>query len=208
MIISLLLTNPIMFFAWAVSMVIAITVHEFSHALAGTLLGDQTAKMQGRLTLNPLAHLDIWGTLLLLFVGFGWGKPVPFNPYNLKNQRTGPAIVAIAGPFSNLVMVFIFVLLLKFVYPLFGLGEGNALYDFLYTFILINALLLSFNIIPIPPLDGSRLLYTLLPASMDNVKSFLDRYGFFVLIGLLLIGGSLFSRYFYWVIGLIDKFLA
>ncbi|MDD3887435.1 MAG: site-2 protease family protein [Patescibacteria group bacterium] len=208
MIISLLLTNPIMFFAWAVSMIFAITIHEFSHALAGTLLGDPTAKNQGRLTLNPLKHMDIWGTLLMLFVGFGWGKPVPFNPYNLKNQRIGPAIVALAGPFSNLILVVIFVLLLKFVYPLTGLGEGNALFDFLYTFILINALLLSFNVIPVPPLDGSKLLFALLPPSAENVKMFLDKYGFFVLIGLLLIGGSLFSRYFYWVIGIIDKFLA
>lgn len=208
MIISLLLTNPLMFFAWAISMIIAITVHEFFHALAGTLLGDQTAKMQGRLTLNPLSHLDIWGTLLMLFIGFGWGKPVPFNPYNLKNQRIGPAIVALAGPFANLIMVFVFILLLKFVYPLTGLGEGNALYDFLYTLILINALLLSFNVIPIPPLDGSRLLFAVLPPSAENIKMFLDKYGFFVLIGLLLIGGSLFSRYFYWVIGIIDKFLA
>lgn len=208
MIISLLLTNPIMFFAWAVSMIFAITIHEFSHALAGTLLGDPTAKNQGRLTLNPIKHMDIWGTLLMLFVGFGWGKPVPFNPYNLKNQRIGPAIVALAGPFSNLILVVIFVLLLKFVYPLTGLGEGNALFDFLYTFILINALLLSFNVIPVPPLDGSKLLFALLPPSAENVKMFLDKYGFFVLIGLLLIGGSLFSRYFYWVIGIIDKFLA
>jgi Zn-dependent protease len=197
-----------MFFAWAISMIIAITVHEFSHALAGTLLGDQTAKMQGRLTLNPLSHMDIWGTLLMLFVGFGWGKPVPFNPYNLKNQRIGPVIVAMAGPFSNLVMVVIFVLLLKFVYPLTGLGEGNALFDFLYTLILINTLLLSFNIIPIPPLDGSRVLFALLPSSAENIKMFLDKYGFFILIGLLLVGGSLFSRYFYWVIGIVDKFLA
>lgn len=197
-----------MFFAWAVSMIFAITIHEFSHALAGTLLGDPTAKNQGRLTLNPLKHMDIWGTLLMLFVGFGWGKPVPFNPYNLKNQRIGPAIVALAGPFSNLILVVIFVLLLKFVYPLTGLGEGNALFDFLYTFILINALLLSFNVIPVPPLDGSKLLFALLPPSAENVKMFLDKYGFFVLIGLLLIGGSLFSRYFYWVIGIIDKFLA
>lgn len=197
-----------MFFAWAVSMIFAITIHEFSHALAGTLLGDPTAKNQGRLTLNPIKHMDIWGTLLMLFVGFGWGKPVPFNPYNLKNQRIGPAIVALAGPFSNLILVVIFVLLLKFVYPLTGLGEGNALFDFLYTFILINALLLSFNVIPVPPLDGSKLLFALLPPSAENVKMFLDKYGFFVLIGLLLIGGSLFSRYFYWVIGIIDKFLA
>lgn len=197
-----------MFFAWVVAMVVAITIHEFSHALAGTLLGDSTAKLQGRLTLNPLAHLDLWGTLLLLFVGFGWGKPVPFNPYNLKRPKLGSAIIAVAGPFSNLVMVILFSLVLKYIYPLIGLGESNALFQFLYTLILINAILMAFNIIPVPPLDGSKVLFMVLPASMERVRIFLEKYGFFILIGLLLIAGDLFSRFFYWIIGFIDRFIA
>jgi len=204
MIISLLFENPIMFFAWAVAIVIAITVHEFAHALAGTLLGDSTAKLQGRLTLNPISHLDLWGTLLLLVVGFGWGKPVPFNPYNLKNPKVGAAIIAMAGPFSNLVMIVVFGLLLKFIYPLTGLGEANALFQFLYTLVLINAILMAFNIIPIPPLDGSKVLFAILPASAENIKIFLEKYGFFFLIALLILGGSLLSSFFFWIINIID----
>lgn len=207
MIINLLFQNPIMFLAWACALVIAISVHEFSHAAMATYLGDPTAKLQGRLTLNPLAHLDPWGTLLLLLAGFGWGKPVPFNPYNLRTQRYGPALVSMAGPFSNLIMVIFFSLVLKYIYPMFGLGLDSALFQFLYTLVLINAVLMTFNLIPIPPLDGSRLLFALLPPSAENVKIFLERYGFLILIGLILFGGSLFSRLFYLIIGLIDKFI-
>lgn len=208
MIINLLFQNPIMFFAWAVALVIAISVHEFAHAAMATYLGDPTAKLQGRLTLNPLKHLDPWGTLLLLFAGFGWGKPVPFNPYNLRDQRVGPALVSMAGPGANLVMVVIFSLILKHLYPLTGLGVENALYQFLYVLILINAVLMTFNLIPIPPLDGSKLLFAVLPASLENVKYFLEKWGFIILIGLIFFAGGLFSRLFYLIISLIDKFIA
>lgn len=207
MILSLLFQNPIMFFAWAVALVIAISVHEFSHAGMAYLLGDPTAKYQGRLTLNPLAHLDLWGTLLLLVVGFGWGKPVPFNPYNLRDQKFGPALVSIAGPLSNFVMVLFFGLFLKYLYPLLGLGEGNALFYFLYTLILINAILMVFNLIPIPPLDGSKLLFAFLPPSAEEVKIFLERWGFLILIGLIMFAGNLFSGLFHFVISLIDRFI-
>lgn len=186
---------------------IAISIHEFAHAFAANYLGDSTAKLQGRLTLNPLSHLDLWGTLLLLFVGFGWGKPVPFNPYNLKNQKFGPAIISIAGPVSNLILVIVFSLVLKYIYPLLGLGYENALFYFLYTLIMINAVLMVFNLLPIPPLDGSKLLFAILPESMDNVKIFLERYGFIILIALIFFSGNLLSRFFYLIIGLIDRFI-
>lgn len=207
MIISLLFENPIMFFAWAAALVIAITVHEFSHALAATSLGDPTAKLQGRLTLNPIAHLDLWGTLLLLFAGFGWGKPVPFNPYNLKNNKTAPALISLAGPASNFVMVVVFSLVLKFIYPLLGLGSENALFYFLYTLVIINVILMAFNLIPIPPLDGSKLLFAVLPDSMNNVREVLERYGFILLITLVLFGGGILSNLFYLIINLVDKFI-
>lgn len=207
MIINYLFTDPIMFFAWACALVIAISIHEFSHAAMAFYLGDPTAKYEGRLTLNPLAHLDLWGTLLLLFVGFGWGKPVPFNPYNLKNQRYGPAMISIAGPASNFVMVVLFSLILKYVYPLLGLGPENALFRFFYVIILLNAILMVFNIIPIPPLDGSKLLFAILPASAESIKEFLQRYGFFILIALILFGGSLFSRLFHGIVSLINQFI-
>jgi len=207
MIISLLFQNPVMFFAWAVSMVIAISIHECAHALAANSLGDPTAKLQGRLTLNPLSHLDLWGTLLLLFAGFGWGKPVPFNPYNLKNQKFGPAIISLAGPFSNFVLVLIFGLILKYIYPLTGLGYESALFYFLYTLIIINAILMAFNLIPIPPLDGSKLLYAILPDSLDHIKETLERYGFIILIVVIFFGGSIFGRFIGYVINMVEKFI-
>jgi len=207
MIISLLFQNPVMFFAWAVSMVIAISIHECTHALAANSLGDPTAKLQGRLTLNPLSHLDLWGTLLLLFAGFGWGKPVPFNPYNLKNQKFGPAIISLAGPFSNFVLVLIFGLILKYIYPLTGLGYESALFYFLYTLIIINAILMAFNLIPIPPLDGSKLLYAILPDSLDHIKETLERYGFIILIVVIFFGGSIFGRFIGYVINMVEKFI-
>lgn len=207
MIISLLFENPIMFFAWAVSLIVAITVHEFSHALAATSLGDPTAKLQGRLTLNPLSHLDPWGTLLLLFAGFGWGKPVPFNPYNLKEHKIGPAIISLAGPFSNFVLVVAFGLVLKFIYPLLGLGHENALFYFLYTLIIINVILMAFNLIPIPPLDGSKLLYAILPDSMDHVKETLERYGFIILVALIFLGSSILGRFINYIVRITENII-
>ncbi|NQU99606.1 MAG: site-2 protease family protein [Parcubacteria group bacterium] len=207
MIISLLFENPIMFFAWVISLVVAISIHEFAHAFAANSLGDPTAKLQGRLTLNPLSHLDPWGTLLLLFAGFGWGKPVPFNPYNLKNQKFGPAIISLAGPFSNFVLVVVFGLILKYLYPLTGLGYESALFYFLYTLIIINAILMAFNLIPIPPLDGSKILFSVLPDSMANIKEMMERYGFMILIMLVFLGGGIFSSYIDFVIGIVEKFI-
>jgi Zn-dependent protease len=206
--INLLFQEPILFFAAAVAIIFAISVHEFSHAAMAYYLGDPTARNEGRLTLNPLAHLDPWGTILLFIAGFGWGKPVPFNPYNLRNQRYGPALVSIAGPASNFAMVIVFSLLLKFVYPLFGLGAENALFQFLYFLIIIDAILMVFNLLPIPPLDGSKLLFAVLPRSLDNVKIFLQRYGFFILIALVLFGGFFFRGIFSLIINGIDWFLA
>jgi len=205
--IELLFQQPILFLVSAVAIIIAITVHEFSHAAAAYYLGDSTAKDEGRLTLNPLAHLDLWGTLLLFLAGFGWGKPVPFNPYNLSNPKYGAAFISVAGPASNLVMVIVFSLVLKFIYPLLGLGAGNGLFQFLYFLIIINAILMVFNLLPIPPLDGSKLLFAILPPSMSNVQVFLERYGLFVLIGLIFFGGFFFRALYGLILGGIDWFL-
>jgi len=146
-----------------VVIVFSAIIHEFSHAWAAYISGDPTAKNEGRLTLNPIPHLDMWGTViiplfLLFFVnGFiGWAKPVPFNPYNLKNQKWGRTIVALAGPVSNLVIALIFGLLIRF-----------SVFSFLvipFSFIVyINIFLALFNLIPIPPLDGSKLLFDAFP---------------------------------------------
>lgn len=194
--IQFLFSEPILFVAWAAALVVAISFHEFSHAFAAYKLGDMTAKDQGRLTINPMSHLSLVGTVMLLLAGFGWGKPVPFNPYNLKNQKWGPVIIALAGPFSNLLLVLFFGLILKFVYPLLGFGPENALYYFLYVLVLINAILMVFNLIPIPPLDGSKVLFALLPDSAANVKNFLQQYGFIILVAFVIVGSPVLTFIF------------
>ncbi|MBU0707802.1 site-2 protease family protein [Patescibacteria group bacterium] len=194
MLISLLFTNTPFFISWVVAIIIAITFHEFSHALASSVQGDKTAQYAGRLTLNPLAHLDPLGTLMLLFIGFGYGRPVPFNPFNLKNQRFGPAIVAIAGPASNLVMIFLFGFLLKLLIPYYDVD--NLLIIFLVNLVQINVILFVFNLFPIPPLDGSKVLFAILPPAFENVRTFLEQYGPFVLLGLLFFGQGIFRVVF------------
>jgi Zn-dependent protease len=151
------------------AMFISLSTHEFSHALAGYLLGDHTAKRMGRLTLNPAAHIDPIGTIVVPLLGalsgfplIGWAKPVPFNPYNLKYRKWGPTIVALAGPVSNFVLAFFYLLLLRFSLTVLHLGLTNLLVVFLLVLSIINVVLGVFNFIPVPPLDGSKLLHALL----------------------------------------------
>lgn len=188
---NLLQENPALALIWVVAIVYAISIHEFFHALAATAQGDYTAKFEGRLSLNPLVHLDPLGTLALLFVGFGWGRPVPFNPYNLRNPRFGPAIVGLAGPFANLLSVVIFTIALRILVQTNGIDLNNLLFLFFITIVQINLILLLFNLVPIPPLDGSKLLYALLPSNLNHVVVFLERYGVLLLIAFLLAGGGL-----------------
>lgn len=200
-------TSPITAIASLIAIVIAISVHEFSHAWAAYVQGDTTAKDLGRLTINPLKHLDIVGTLLLVVAGFGWGKPVPFNPYNLKNQRFGPLLVSLAGPASNLVLAAIFGLLLKALVMTSGLTLENGLGVFLFSLVIINIILAIFNLIPVPPLDGSKILYAFLPArSLGAVMAF-ERWGSYLLIFVIIFAGSLFGAFFdtvvMWVYSLI-----
>ena len=185
MLISLLFSAPILFFAIFVALVISITFHEFCHVLAARLQGVQTGERMGRLTLNPLAHLDPWGTLALLFIGFGWGRPAPFNPYNLKNQKYGPTFVALAGPASNLLLIIVFGLILKIAYPI--LGPLNYLTIFLAALVGFNGVLMIFNLLPIPPLDGSYLLHLAVDRRWPNISRFMDIYGPQLLLGLVLI---------------------
>lgn len=169
--ISLLYQNPAYFFAWVAAILIALTVHEFSHALAATLLGDQTAKRMGRLNLNPASHVDMIGLVALVLVGFGWGKPVPFNPYNLRYPKWGSAIVAAAGPIANIISVIVFGLILKFAATV--LPPGNLLVEFLTLLVVLNLILCIFNLIPIPPLDGSKFLLSALTAPEHYKARFL-----------------------------------
>jgi Zn-dependent protease len=180
-----------------VTLVIAFTVHEFSHAWTAVELGDDTPRRMGRLTLNPLAHLDFFGSLVLVVSGFGWAKPVPVNPYNFRNgPRLGMAIVAVAGPFSNLIMALLAAI--PFRLGLLRLSEifhsGQFLpspASFLSEFILINLTLLFFNLIPIAPLDGSKVLRGLAPSEWDSWLLPLEQWGPFILIGLVFLGSSL-----------------
>lgn len=209
MLISLLFENPAVFFGWIIALIVSISFHEFSHAFTANALGDMTPKYEGRLTLNPLAHLDPVGTLLLVLVGFGWGKPVPFNPYNLKYHRFGPALVSLAGPVSNLILIVVFGVVLK-VLAAFGLA-GGAVTQLLFIIIVLNMILMLFNLIPIAPLDGSKVLYTLLPRSLSWVAERMEQYGPFILLGLILldnfVGIGIFDKIYNFGLSLIARFL-
>ncbi|NQV12380.1 site-2 protease family protein [Candidatus Uhrbacteria bacterium] len=156
--IGLLFSEPTLFLVIILAIIFALSFHEFAHAWAGHMQGDTTAERAGRLTLNPLSHIDWVGLLLLVTVGFGWGKPVPFNPHNLRNKKWGPVIVALAGPTSNLLLALVFTGIFHLLNAYAGLPATNALIVFVVFSVIINIALMLFNLMPIPPLDGSRLL--------------------------------------------------
>ena len=195
MLISILFEEPILFFAIFIALVISITIHEFSHVLTARLLGDSTGEMAGRLTVNPFAHLDPWGTVAILLIGFGWGKPAPFNPYNLRAKRFGPAMVALGGPLSNFLLIIIFALVLKLLYPVFG--PESYLTIFLSVLVTFNGVLMIFNLIPIPPLDGSHILTGILGSKFVRVSEKLNRYGpnilFFLIFASLILNLNIFG---------------
>lgn len=179
-----LLNEPITFLFVALTIVIAITVHEFAHAWTADWLGDPTPRLQGRITLNPLAHLDPLGTLFIVLAGFGWGRPVQFDPFNLDNPRRDAAIIAVAGPVSNFVMALIAAGLLQL---LIAMDAASALsVNFLFVFILLNITLGVFNLLPINPLDGFKIVGGILPEEQAHQWYALERYGFFFLLLMIL----------------------
>lgn len=184
---------------WAIPVLLAITLHEAAHAYIANLLGDSTAKMLGRLTLNPFKHIDLFGTVILpVIIGFlsnftfilGYAKPVPIHWNNLRNPRRDSALVAAAGPGSNFIMAILWAICLKFAFILNPETSKIAIFLLLtsYAGILINLVLAFLNLIPLPPLDGSRIVGSLLPPKYAGYYMQLEPYGIFILILLLFTG--------------------
>jgi Zn-dependent protease len=191
------------FALFGAAIIVAIGLHEFAHAAAADLQGDRLPRAMGRLTLNPLRHLDPLGTLLIFLAGFGWGKPVEFRLNALSSKRFGAAIVALAGPLMNVALGLLGAICLRITNPgllsllagrgeVFELSSPSFIDMFLVTFTVVNVILAVFNLLPVPPLDGSRLLTIFLPPEKHRFVFFLDRYGFLVLLVFVFFGPRTF----------------
>ncbi|MBU2025589.1 MAG: site-2 protease family protein [Patescibacteria group bacterium] len=186
------------FLSQIIGFITALTVHEFSHAFIANRLGDPTAKYADRLSLNPLKHIDPFGTVLLPLIliishapfVFGWAKPVPVNPYNLKGKYGG-TWVSLAGPAANFLIAIFIALVLRFLPDSITASWSNEFFRLFIFIASINVTFGLFNLIPVPPLDGSKILMDILPPSMNNVKEFLTRYGSILLMIFILFGGNL-----------------
>jgi len=198
--IGQLFNNPLSFFFWLIALSVAIAVHEFAHAYLADRLGDPTPRLQGRLTLNPLAHLDPMGTLMLLFVSFGWGKPVQFDPFNLRHPRRDSAIISLAGPISNFLLATMCAILLSLLVttrltllatPIIGVLV-YFLSALLQPIIILNISLGVFNLIPIHPLDGFKIVEGILPTEYARQWKELEGYGMIFLLFLVfpIFGGA------------------
>jgi Zn-dependent protease len=163
-----------------VILILSVIIHEISHGYMADRLGDPTARLQGRLTLNPIKHIDPFGSVILPLMMaiitpgfvFGWAKPVPYNPYNLKNKRSGEFLIAAAGPLSNFIIALIFGLIIRFVED----GVTTPFIEIASYIVIINLILAVFNLIPIPPLDGSKLLFSILPQQYGKTRMMLETY--------------------------------
>ncbi len=179
--------NPARLAAVAAIILVAFPVHEFAHAAAAVALGDDTPKWQGRYTLNPKAHIDPIGAILVLLTGFGWAKPVQWNPANIRmDPKIGSILVALAGPLSNLLLALLTALLLSldpFAMPMVS--------SFLLNFLSINVLLFVFNLVPVPPLDGSHILFALLPGDSFRWRRQMQQYSMIILLVVIFLGGPI-----------------
>lgn len=199
MLLGLLFDQPLLFVAALLAIVVALTVHEYAHAAVANTLGDRTAEYMGRLTLNPLAHIDIVGFMMLLVAGFGYAKPVPYDPRRLSNPKRDAILISLAGPGSNIIMAILFAFALRYLSG--SLGGANLLMNFLYISAMLNVNLALFNLIPVPPLDGSRLLLTLLhDPKWNRLRLVLQTQGPMILLMLIIVdsigGFGIFSALF------------
>ena len=204
-----LFTNPSGFLIWLFALLVAITVHEFAHAWSADRLGDPTARLAGRITLNPIAHLDPIGTLMLIIARIGWGKPVPVDPFNFRHPRRDMAITSFAGPAADLILAAILSIIIRVAY--FALGPSAALIEiFLQPIIVLAVILAIFNLLPIHPLDGSAVITGLLPQNLaEDYDRFSHQYGIFILIFLIFpfFGAPLISRIIFPIINFILSLL-
>lgn len=195
--------------ATILGLAVAIIFHEVAHGYAALYLGDPTAKYAGRLSLNPIKHIDLWGTILiplfLIISGtgfvFGWAKPVPVNYFNLRHGKWGPVLVALAGPAMNFLLLIVFGLAARLSPP------GTALPFLFVSLALVNGILMFFNLIPIPPLDGSKILYLFLDNRPDVIH-FLERYGMIILIAILILGGGILNSFVFGPAAQLTQFFA
>jgi Zn-dependent protease len=195
--LNLLIKDPLTFVLLAIPLLYSIILHELAHGWVADRMGDPTAKWQGRLTLNPLKHLDPIGTFMLFIVGFGWAKPVPVNFNNIQDTRKGLILVSSAGIMANMLLAFVAFFLFQLLSP----TPGGVPATLLYYLAQINIMLAAFNLIPIPPLDGSKILMGFLSERLQYSLSRLEPYGFFVIIGLLYLGAlDPLIAFFRWMI--------
>ncbi len=188
---SVIVVNVMLDLNFIIALVVAITVHEFSHAWMANYLGDPTAKYHGRVTLNPLKHLDLFGTIMLFLVGLGWGKPVPVNPNNLKSPKRDSALVSLAGPASNILVAIVIALPYKY---LVINGGSDAIIFLLQAVFDLNLILAIFNLLPLPPLDGSKILGFFIPRRFERgYRNFLHD-GIKWFIAVILIDSFVFQR--------------
>ncbi|MEO0089336.1 MAG: site-2 protease family protein [candidate division WOR-3 bacterium] len=167
----------------APAILFGLSFHEFMHAYVAYKLGDPTAKFAGRLTLNPLKHLDLIGTIALFFFRIGWAKPVPINPYNFSDMKKGVILTSLAGPAANFFLAMVFGILYRLINP-----TSLFLKLFLTSFVIYNLILAFFNLLPIPPLDGSKIFMYILPYKYRERYMEIESYGFYILIGLIFLG--------------------
>jgi len=198
-----LFTEPIFFVLSLLAILISLTIHEFAHAFAAHKLGDDTAKFLGRLSLNPKDHLDLIGSLAFLLFGFGWGKPVPVNKFLLKKPKRDLMIIALAGPLSNLFLVILSGFALKIIITFELLLVNNLLLLFLVLFFQLNVILMMFNLIPLPPLDGYNILSYIIP---DKYRVYYIQYGYYIFLVLIFSSIVFDLPVFAWMFYVVDFF--